>query len=213
MIQFVSTDENGNEVVWSSNEYRKRFPVEYAKWKDSRPRQKKKENQNPIFGPWSTKEQVKEWKENMFISPEMPDSNSMAWIEEQGMEFMENYIRSECGEPLNRTCKQWRRVFVILTNGKNLASRNKIGFFSVDRSVKGALLTRYRKDYYKSKAWKEVRELKFEEVGRECEKCGVTENLHIHHEEYKTLGREKLSDLQVLCRKCHNIEHTDSRNY
>ena len=162
------------------------------------------------FGPeeWSTKEQVKKWNINMFNSPDCPDSLSGSWVGEQGVKFLENYILQECGEPKIRTSKQWRRVFVILTNGTNLPPWDKrLGFYSVDRRAKKTLINRYRKDYYKSRVWKEVREQKFDQVGRECEECDATDYLHIHHDQYKTIGREKMDDLQVLCRSCHKKKH------
>ena len=40
---------------------------------------------------------------------------------------------------------------------------------------------------------------------KKCEKCGKTENLHIHHKRYVyPIVKE---DLIRLCRECHNLEH------
>lgn len=36
-----------------------------------------------------------------------------------------------------------------------------------------------------------------------CEKCMRDNRLQIHHVTYKRLGHERLSDLQVVCFRCH----------
>lgn len=44
-----------------------------------------------------------------------------------------------------------------------------------------------------------------------CQKCnlrtGNTYNLCVHHKTYERLGQEKIEDLQLLCRKCHDELH------
>ena len=62
------------------------------------------------------------------------------------------------------------------------------------------------KKYIKSKEWQEKRALKIEEVGF-CQKCGATENLHVHHLTYENFKNEKPEDLQVLCKDCHMKVH------
>ena len=54
--------------------------------------------------------------------------------------------------------------------------------------------------------WKEMAKRKRESVGNVCELCGSKYELHVHHRHYDTLGHEELSDLQVLCRPCHEDE-------
>ena len=44
-------------------------------------------------------------------------------------------------------------------------------------------------------------------AGHKCSICGETENLNVHHLTYARVGCEKLSDLEVLCRGCHENEH------
>lgn len=39
-----------------------------------------------------------------------------------------------------------------------------------------------------------------------CERCGDTP-YDLHHRTYARLGRERLSDLEALCRACHQVEH------
>jgi len=41
-----------------------------------------------------------------------------------------------------------------------------------------------------------------------CENCGATNTeLHVHHKNYNSIFHETLSDLQVLCHKCHSYVH------
>jgi 5-methylcytosine-specific restriction endonuclease McrA len=66
----------------------------------------------------------------------------------------------------------------------------------------------YRKFYLTSVHWRFTRWRKktlmlFTKGSVRCEKCGSERYLHIHHITYKRLGRERMSDLQVICRQCH----------
>jgi len=63
------------------------------------------------------------------------------------------------------------------------------------------------KSYLKSNKWKKLRETKLKLAGYKCEKCGSTDNLHLHHKTYKRLYKEHLKDLIVLCEICHKEEH------
>ena len=57
--------------------------------------------------------------------------------------------------------------------------------------------------YLKSDLWYNVRKVKIAQM-KVCEECGGTKILQCHHLTYKRLGRERLSDLKLLCRKCHD---------
>jgi 5-methylcytosine-specific restriction endonuclease McrA len=59
------------------------------------------------------------------------------------------------------------------------------------------------REYLKSEHWQEIRKEKLKEAGYKCESCGAKESLDIHHRHYRTLGHERMSDLQALCRPCH----------
>lgn len=61
--------------------------------------------------------------------------------------------------------------------------------------------------YLKTRHWKELRIAKFNEIGRRCQFCPSTHNLIVHHRTYARRGREKLSDLAVLCKDCHDALH------
>lgn len=62
-------------------------------------------------------------------------------------------------------------------------------------------------EYLLSKWWKQKRAQKLKSVGSQCEKCHAKKSLHVHHLNYDRLGRERHSDLQVLCKRCHEYEH------
>lgn len=64
----------------------------------------------------------------------------------------------------------------------------------------------YRENYLKSDHWKFLREEKLR-LNAQCEKCGSLRLLDVHHKDYKGLYDVKISDLQTLCRKCHDKEH------
>lgn len=61
--------------------------------------------------------------------------------------------------------------------------------------------------YINSARWKTKRKKAIAHYGGKCAVCGSTQNLTVHHKTYKRFGREKLKDLEVLCRDCHCIEH------
>jgi hypothetical protein len=59
--------------------------------------------------------------------------------------------------------------------------------------------------YLNSREWKLKRIQKLNSVGHQCEACGETQYLDVHHLTYTRLYRERLSDLQALCRSCHKV--------
>jgi 5-methylcytosine-specific restriction endonuclease McrA len=76
----------------------------------------------------------------------------------------------------------------------------------------------YRRFYLRSKHWRNLSKLKREFMQYRCENCRRIDYNNLHNVDahhlwyYDTYGvsilfRERLSDLQVLCRKCHQAEH------
>jgi 5-methylcytosine-specific restriction endonuclease McrA len=63
------------------------------------------------------------------------------------------------------------------------------------------------KQYLQSDYWKELRETKIMESNGRCQKCKRTSNLQVHHLTYDRKGCERLSDLMVLCERCHEKAH------
>ncbi len=56
--------------------------------------------------------------------------------------------------------------------------------------------------------WKQVRHEAIMRAGGRCERCGSFETLDGHHAEgYGNLGHETASEIQALCRSCHDLVH------
>ena len=62
-------------------------------------------------------------------------------------------------------------------------------------------------DFLRTRYWKNLRERVFKERGRKCERCNRTTYLQVHHLTYERRGRERMEDLEILCRDCHKQEH------
>jgi 5-methylcytosine-specific restriction endonuclease McrA len=65
--------------------------------------------------------------------------------------------------------------------------------------------------YLKSDEWAQLKIDLFERRGRECEKCGRKNWLQVHHLHYKNVFKEEPGDLQILCKPCHDKEHTSEK--
>ena len=65
---------------------------------------------------------------------------------------------------------------------------------------------RYRR-YLQSDAWKTKRKAVLQASGFRCRRCGAPAT-EVHHETYKRIYNERLSDLTALCSKCHEAAHT-----
>ena len=74
--------------------------------------------------------------------------------------------------------------------------------------------TEYR-EYLSSDHWKETRIAEIEAAEGKCERCSIPrwlceivfdQDLHVHHKTYVNLGSEECGDLEVLCRRCHEVE-------
>lgn len=62
-------------------------------------------------------------------------------------------------------------------------------------------------EYLDSARWRRKRQKAFRHYGRKCCRCGATADLHVHHRHYRTLFRESVLDLEVLCGGCHRNAH------
>ena len=56
----------------------------------------------------------------------------------------------------------------------------------------------------RSAQWKNMRADLIRMRGPRCERCGCGPPLELHHKTYERMGRELLSDLELLCRTCHD---------
>jgi hypothetical protein len=64
------------------------------------------------------------------------------------------------------------------------------------------------KSYLKTKHWKNKQKIK-----KCCFICGSKENLHLHHNTYNNLWKEKYEDLICLCREHHFGLHNFTGTY
>jgi 5-methylcytosine-specific restriction endonuclease McrA len=76
----------------------------------------------------------------------------------------------------------------------------------------------YETKYLFSSHWREFRETTLkaqkDRLGRNiCERCPEYSNekaandLHVHHRTYERLGEERIEDVEILCRGCHDKVH------
>lgn len=64
----------------------------------------------------------------------------------------------------------------------------------------------YRR-YLQSEHWKELSAAKLEDANFRCERCHRRTQLEVHHLHYNSIGKERFTDLEVLCRACHQKHH------
>lgn len=60
----------------------------------------------------------------------------------------------------------------------------------------------YQEIYLKSEHWCKIKE-RFYSLFKSCQLCNKRGKLNIHHLTYKRIGKEKTTDLIVLCEDCH----------
>ena len=60
-------------------------------------------------------------------------------------------------------------------------------------------------EYLRSDVWQYKRECALSRAGRKCERCGAKYGvaLEVHHLTYERFGNERMDDLEVLCKRCH----------
>ena len=61
--------------------------------------------------------------------------------------------------------------------------------------------------YLDSAKWQLRRGEAIERADFQCQDCGCWERLQVHHSDYRNLGYEEASDLEVLCPPCHVRRH------
>jgi len=62
-------------------------------------------------------------------------------------------------------------------------------------------------DYLKTQEWCARRAVKLKIAEYRCQLCNESEGLQVHHRTYERLGCEKMGDLLVLCKACHQLFH------
>jgi hypothetical protein len=68
-----------------------------------------------------------------------------------------------------------------------------------------------------SERWQQLKWRRIMRAEFACERCGrryhgrrvktAMRYFQLHHRHYRTVGRESLADVAVLCRLCHRLEH------
>jgi len=60
--------------------------------------------------------------------------------------------------------------------------------------------------YIESVRWRNISDAMKKHANYTCARCNTrTTVLEVHHKNYDRLGKERMSDLEVLCIPCHNI--------
>ena len=70
----------------------------------------------------------------------------------------------------------------------------------------------YKEEYLNTPEWEITRNWALERLGKRCTRLdGCKGPQQVHHQTYKRLGRERLSDLIVLCDRHHEEVEADER--
>lgn len=62
-------------------------------------------------------------------------------------------------------------------------------------------------EYMKSNLWRRFRSWALEFYGRRCDLCGAESQLEVHHWTYARMAKERIEDVGVYCRSCHELIH------
>jgi hypothetical protein len=71
-------------------------------------------------------------------------------------------------------------------------------------------ITKRYAEYIETPGWAAKAQAAKQRAGQKCQLCGAKRKhvqLHAHHNTYQRLGREKNTDLLVLCEPCHSKHH------
>ncbi len=108
-------------------------------------------------------------------------------------------------------CRIWKYIGLK----KECPNCNKI--FEPKRNKKKVKYCSLKCSYeHRKVGWNSKRKKALKKAGYKCEKCGNTERLNVHHKEKAVYGKghgplkesnNSLSNLIVLCAKCHMKEH------
>ena len=72
---------------------------------------------------------------------------------------------------------------------------------------RGSRKMRYER-FMASEDWRDIRTVMLDIYNHKCAVCGDTEDLQVHHLTYERFGGdERTTDLQVLCKPCHEKAH------
>ena len=100
-----------------------------------------------------------------------------------------------------------RKERKIVEDRKRVDAKKKAEIKAKEEGAKQKIRDMPYKEYIVSRIWKERRDMMVESQCKKCEICNSTENLNVHHNNYKTRGGEEDTDLIVVCRPCHKEFH------
>lgn len=63
-----------------------------------------------------------------------------------------------------------------------------------------------------SQYWRTIREIALAKSKYKCSRCRTKDYLNAHHLTYENVGNERIEDIQILCRMCHEKEHVDNNS-
>ena len=66
-------------------------------------------------------------------------------------------------------------------------------------------------EYLQTEEWKAKRMIAMHRADFRCQVCNSKKELNTHHRHYQDVGNEKMKDLPVLCRECHELFHKHGR--
>ena len=87
---------------------------------------------------------------------------------------------------------------------KSKSERRAARLPEADRPFRGTY-----KEYLSSPQWAKKKREAHAHFGGKCCCCGSTYRLQLHHKHYRTLFRETMADLELLCIGCHENQHED----
>ena len=64
-----------------------------------------------------------------------------------------------------------------------------------------------KRQHLQSVYWKALRKQRLALAKHKCELCGTKYNLHLHHITYRRLTIELITDVRILCKECHQLQH------
>lgn len=79
-----------------------------------------------------------------------------------------------------------------------------------ERGDTGGKLMEYDK-YLSSKQWKSLKKQVYKKYKGKCHICKKRYDLDTHHQTYKRIYHEKLTDLVLLCHTCHYRVHRQQK--
>jgi hypothetical protein len=65
--------------------------------------------------------------------------------------------------------------------------------------------------YLESPEWRSIRGQALQRAEGRCQVCNAANGLQAHHRTYRRLGGERIEDVTILCRRCHELFHTGGR--